>query len=154
MKARSVLGLVAGALLMSTAAPAAAQEACAGLPTGVKLTVLTSDLRNNRGQVAITVYPDDSRRFLARKGKLSRQRVSALRPRGCFWLPGPGVYAVAIYHDANANADFDRNPIGMPVEGFGFSNDPPTRFSLPAYEAVRFRVKPGDNVIQVRMRYP
>lgn len=154
MKARSVLGLAAGAMVFAAAAPSGAQEPCAGRPGAVKLTVAATDLRNTRGEVAVTVYPDDARRFLAKKGKLARLRVPASQAKACFWLPAAGVYAVAIYHDANANADFDRNGIGMPVEGFGFSNDPPTRFSLPAYEAVRFRVKAGDNNIRIRMRYP
>jgi uncharacterized protein (DUF2141 family) len=34
-----------------------------------------------------------------------------------------GAYAVAIYHDLNANDTFDRNWLGIPVEPFGISNN-------------------------------
>jgi uncharacterized protein (DUF2141 family) len=155
MKARSVLAQLGGAFLLALAGPAAAEE-CAGTPSAVKLAVQVVNLRDGKGQVAVTVYPDDPRRFLAKKGKLARVRAPTVRPhtRVCFWLPSPGVYAVAAYHDADGDSDFDRSPLGAPTEGFGFSNDAPTRFSLPAFEDTRVRVKAGDNLIRVRMRYP
>jgi uncharacterized protein (DUF2141 family) len=32
----------------------------------------------------------------------------------------------------------DRNAVGMPIEGYGFSNDAPTKFAAPSFDAVRF----------------
>lgn len=134
-----------------------ADDLCEGGAGGakVKLTVHNVGLRSAAGEVAVTVYPDDPRRFLAHHGKLLRARVPAVLPvtSACFWVQ-PGVYAVAVYHDQNGNHDFDRNAIGMPVEGYGFSNDAPTRFSLPAFDTVRFRVPPTGQTIRVKMRYP
>jgi uncharacterized protein (DUF2141 family) len=92
---------------------------------------------------------------LAPSGKLLRVRVRATAPvtRVCFNLPEPEVYALAVYHDANGNRDFDRNRVGLPVEGFGFSNDAPTRFGLPSFDAARFSARAGDTLLRVRMRY-
>ena len=143
---------------MILAIPAAAQaQDCLGKAGAgaFRLTVEVLGLRSTAGEVAVTVYPDDARRFLAPKGKLLRARVQAATPvtDACFWLPA-GAYAVAIYHDANGNRDFDRNMVGMPAEGFGFSNDAPARFGLPAFEKVRFKFPGRDGEITVRMRYP
>jgi uncharacterized protein (DUF2141 family) len=155
MEVRSAL-FVAGltALLLSATTVAAADE-CAGKDGGTRLSVQVSQLSSEDGEVAVTVYPSDPRRFLAPRGKLLRIRVKATGPvtRVCFNLPGPDVYAVAVYHDANGNHDFDRTRLGMPAEGFGFSNDAPTRFGVPSFDAVRFAVKAGENSLRVKMRY-
>lgn len=135
----------------------ASAESCEGHAGGdaVRLTVDASGLRAAQGEVAVTVYPDDSKRFLAPHGKLLRARVAATLPvtQACFWLP-PGFYAVAVYHDQNGDHAFNRDALGRPVEGFGFSNDAPTRFSVPAFKAARFQLPAGGETIRLHMRYP
>ena len=128
---------------------------CEGRPSAIRLIVNVSQLRSEQGEVAVTVYPSDPRRFLAPRGKLMRARVKANAPttQACFYLPKPDAYAVAIYHDANANRDFDRTPVGMPTEGFAFSNDAPSKFGVPSFDAARFVAKAGDTVLHVKMRY-
>ncbi|WP_293450994.1 DUF2141 domain-containing protein [Phenylobacterium sp.] len=136
-------------------APAVADDGCGGAhaPGDVKLTVQVNGVRPAVGEVAITVYPDDKRRFLARGGKYARQRVKAAASvRACFWVP-PAGYAVAVYHDANGDHNFARTLVGLPDEGFGFSNDPETRVGLPPLSAVRFMVGRNDRSIAVQMRY-
>jgi uncharacterized protein (DUF2141 family) len=137
------------------AAPALADPNCEGPDSATTLAVQVSGMTSARGEMAITVYGADPKKFLAPKGKLLRVRPKAAAPttQACFNLPGPGTYAVAVYHDANANEDFDRSVIGMPTEGFGFSNDAPTKFGLPAFEAVRFTVKAGANQTHIKLRY-
>jgi uncharacterized protein (DUF2141 family) len=156
MKAGTRLRVTAGVAAWALAATSAYAEDCEGRAGGeaVKLTVDTSSLRAAQGEVAVTVYPDDSGRFLVSHGKLLRARVRAVLPvtGACFWLP-PGVYAVAVYHDQNANHDFDRDGLGRPIEGAGFSNNAPARFGLPAFSAVRFRLPAGGRTISLHMRY-
>lgn len=136
-------------------AGAAAAAECEGRPSETMLIVQVNGVRAARGEVAVTIYPDDARRFLAPKGKLLRVRVPAQAPATavCFWLPQPGYYAVAVYHDANADRDLNRSLVGLPTEGFGFSNDAPTPTGLPPFKAVRFRVVPGDSQIRLKLRY-
>lgn len=138
-----------------SAAPALADPNCEGKDSATSLTVQVSGMNVARGEMAITVYPSDPKKFLTARGKLARVRTVTKAPttQACFNLPAPGVYAVAVYHDANADSDFNRTVIGMPAEGFGFSNDAPTRFGLPAFDTVRFSVKPGDNLIRIKLRY-
>lgn len=143
-------------LLVGAAKAQTSPPACAGTDAGVQLTVQVAGIRAAEGQVAITIYPDDPDRFLASGGKLARQRVTAVAPvtEACFNLPAAGYYAIAIYHDANANRDFDRTLLGFPDEGFGFSNDPETTIGLPSFKEVRFSVKAGANAIRIQTRYP
>jgi len=154
MKVRTGLGGAVFAGLLHVATPATAAE-CAGKPSAHQLTVQVTGLSAAQGEVAVTLYPDDVRRFLAPRGKLARLRVKATTPvtRACFWLPQPGVYAIAVYHDANGDEDFNRTATGMPAEGFGFSNDAPTRVGLPSFDKVRFRARGGESSLPVKMRY-
>ncbi len=164
MEARSVLVgamfaafAMAGTVHAQSAARALTDKECAGRKTATRLNVQVGALRSDAGQVVITVYPGDPSRFLAPRGKLERVRVKTSAPmsQACFWLPTPtDAYAVEVYHDANGNKDLDRSPAGMPLEGYGYSNDAPTKFAFPSFDAVRFGVKPGETTIRVKVRYP
>ncbi len=143
--------LLAGALILSSA-PAFA-ETCVGAPSSgvVKLVVEATTLHNKTGEVAFTVYPDDKGRFLSKGGKLARARVSATEPRACFWL-APGYYAIAQYHDENADHKFNRT-LFVPKEGYGFSNDAPATVGLPAFTATRFQLPAAGRTVRMTMRY-
>ena len=153
----AVLVLLAGPTSAddSSAAAATVTADCEGRPSETKLIVHISQLRSERGEVAVTVYPSDPRRFLAPRGKLLRARVKANMPmtQACFYLSKPDAYAVAVYHDANVNRDFDRTTVGMPSEGFAFSNDAPSKVGVPSFDAARFVVRSGDTVLRMKMRY-
>ncbi len=122
----------------------------------VRLNVKVTGVDEARGNVTITVYPDQSDRFLAKGGKLARQRVKAAAPTttACFVLPAAGWYAVAIYHDADDNHDFKRSLVGLPREGYGFSRNPKSLIGLPSLAEVRFEAKDSDNLQTVQLSYP
>lgn len=162
MKVQSPLGpaprrlfallLLLAAVIGATPRPAAAQAACAG-PN--RLIVEVSGMRSDGGDITVTLYPDDEKKFLAKTGKMARVRPKTVTPvtEACFTLPAPGVYAVAVYHDEDGDHDFARNLLGLPMEGFGFSNDAPTPIGLPQFSKVRFRAAPGDTTIKIKLRY-
>lgn len=143
-----------GVLAAATPSLAAADE-CVGKKGPHRISVQITGVRPAQGEVAVTLYADDSRRFLAPKGKLLRARVRAQAPatHACFYVAAPAVYAIAVYHDADGDRDFDRNAMGMPAEGFGFSNDAPTKIGLPSFDKVRFRARAGETPLRVTMRY-
>ena len=157
MKSASTAALIAVTTLLGLATSAAAATAadCEGRATQTKLTVQVTGVRAAKGEMAVTVYPDDAKRFLAKGQKLARVRAVAQAPMtsACFWLPAPGYYAVAVYHDENGNRAFDRTIVGLPAEGFAFSNDPPTPVALPPFKAVRFKAAEGETTIKVKLRY-
>jgi len=157
MKSASIGALIAlsAVLGLATSAAAATADDCEGHESQTKLTVQVTGVRAAKGEMAVTLYPDDAKRFLAPHSKLARVRAVAQAPMttACFWLPAPGFYAVSVYHDENANHDFDRTVLGLPAEGFAFSNDPPTPTALPPFKAVRFKAGDGETRIKVKLRY-
>jgi uncharacterized protein (DUF2141 family) len=153
----AVTGAVVLASLIAT--PALAQSApagCTGTPTDTWVTIIAQGLRNSNGNLAITLYADESRKFLVRHGAMyvGRVKAQAGTTRGCIFVPKPGVYAFALYHDENANDKLDRSGLGLPTEGFGFSNNPATIMSLPSFSSVRINIPKTGLVTRINMKYP
>ncbi|MEA3031584.1 MAG: hypothetical protein QOJ53_780 [Sphingomonadales bacterium] len=144
------------ALALAAAGKAAAQDGCTGPASALRFYVTVEGVRSSQGLIAVTLYADDSRRFLARRGSLYVGRVPARAgaTRVCIHLPGPGTYALAVYHDADANRSLSRNMIGLPREGYGFSNNAPAIFGLPSFSRVRMNVPHTNMGTTIRLRYP
>jgi uncharacterized protein (DUF2141 family) len=150
----SALALAAGPGA-AVPANATAPGACTGPPSDVRLFVDIDQVNSNRGLVAVTLFADDPRRFLKKLGSLYVGRGPARAPvtHLCLFVPRPGVYALAIYHDANANGKFDRSGLGLPNEGYGFSNNASTFFGPPSFSSVRIAIPRSGLHTRIRMKY-
>lgn len=117
--------------LIALVAPVAAHA------TDVQVRVLNT--ASNRGTVRAAICPRQE--FLKPKcpyfGDAPAIRgVTTVRIRG---VP-PGVYAVQVFHDGNNNGEVDRNLLGMPTEGVGFSRDAPIMFGPPSFEDAKVSI--------------
>lgn len=141
----------------SAAQAEAAPADCVGDMSGKGwINVEVTGVRNSNGLLAITIYADDSSRFLAKKGSLDVVRVPAKAgtTRACVKLPGNGVYALAVYHDEDSSRKINRSGLGMPTEGFGFSNNPATFASIPAFRSVRLNIPKNGLTTRISLKYP
>lgn len=70
-------------------------------------------------------------------------------------FPGtaPRAYAVAVIHDEDDNGQMNKGFLGIPTEGFGFSNDAPTFMGPPSYKSCEFQKHPGLYAIDMKMKY-
>ena len=151
--------VVALAAAATGAAPARAEAApagCTGTPSATWIEVATEGVANSNGLIAITLYADNSRKFLVKHGSLYVGRVPARAgtTTGCIFIPAPGVYAIAIYHDENSSQTFDRTGLGLPAEGYGFSNNPSTLAGLPSFRSVRLAIPRSGLMTRIRIKYP
>ncbi len=62
-----------------------------------------------------------------------------------------GPLALSLYHDANANGQLDMNPMGIPTEPYGFSNNVMGNYGPPTFEQALLTPAAGAP-IKVRMR--
>ena len=155
--ALAMLSLGSAAATPLAAQPGAEPPAgCTGPASSTWLNVVVEGVRSSNGLVAITLYADNPSKFLVRKGSLYVGRVDARAgtTRGCIFLPKPGVYAVAIYHDEDGDKSFDRTGLGLPAEGFGFSNNAATLAGLPQFKSVRLNVPKPGLTSRITLRYP
>ncbi len=144
-------------LCTMAATPAFATPPCLGPHSNVWIYVNVDDVRNAQGQIATTVYADDPDRFLVKNGSLYVVRTPAVAgtTKFCVFVPSTGVYAIAVYHDEDNSGTINRSGVlGVPTEGFGFSNNPPTLASLPVFRSVRLAVPRPNLATTIHLKYP
>lgn len=146
----------AAAQPLAAEGPLAPPPGCTGPASDTWLNVVVENVRNSNGVIAITLYADNPSKFLVKRGSLyvGRVEANAGTTRGCIFVPKPGVYALALYHDENRDGRFDRTGIGLPAEGYGFSNNPATLAGLPQFRSVRLGVAKTGLTTRVSMKYP
>jgi len=122
-----------------------AMESCG--PSSLQVRIAVENVRNSDGLVTAVLYGDNPRNFLKKGRRVGRVRVAAKQGpmRLCLAAPAPGKYAVALFHDENANKRLDQGFLGIPTEGYGFSNNPGIWFGPPDLADALFSV--GDRPI-------
>ncbi|MEO5337197.1 MAG: DUF2141 domain-containing protein [Magnetospirillum sp. WYHS-4] len=127
----------------------------AGLPaTAADLRVRIVDLRSTEGEVHIALY-DSAARFPKPDG-LKEDTVLKADGGGVtavFRDLSPGVYAAATYHDENGNGQFDQGMLGLPLEGYAFSNDVQPILAAPDFRSASVPLPEQGTEIVIRMRY-
>lgn len=139
-------------LLMPLLLAVAAPLPVAPVPVMGVLTVQVGNVRAARGHVRIDVCPQAQ--FLKANCPWSGAApavvgITAVTVRD---LP-PGRYAVQAYLDENDNHDVDRNFLGLPKEGVGFSNDARVVFSPPKFADAVFAFSGDAQTIRLKLRY-
>jgi uncharacterized protein (DUF2141 family) len=140
---------------LASAAPAAGDvtRRCDQIPSSMLVQV--HGVRSGSGMLVAVLYGDKPELFLKKGARVARERAPA-RPGSvalCLEAPGPGSYAVAVYHDENDNRRFDRAWTGLPTEGFGVSNNPRPVLRPPTYGESAIQVGPGHRIVNIDLRY-
>lgn len=114
------------------------------------LTIRVTDIRKPDGAIYLSVF--DSPESYADDAALhaSRSRVDGESMQITLHDLPPGQYAVRLFHDTNHNGELDRNMLGIPREGYGFSNDAGAR-GPASFDDAAIGVE-DDEVIVVRLR--
>ena len=124
----------------------------AGTPVATFQVHITG-VRNDRG-VIYACLTRDAEHFLhcnGDKAALTQAVPGSARDIEFRGVP-PGRYALAIFHDQNANRKLDTF-MGIPKEGFGFSRNPGIGFGAPSFDKVSIELAPGLARTSVRMQY-
>ena len=122
----------------------------------ITFTLEVSNLRNEDGSVLVSVFRDqkgfeagtpvESIR-IPKRGKLKNGVLTSE-----ISLPA-GTYGLALVDDENDNGDMDYNWLGMPKEGFGFSDYYLSGLSRPVFSDFSFELNEGKDVVETKFRY-
>lgn len=144
---------------MHAATPSSLAIACllcgglgAPLAQAADLDITVTDVRVHQGSLRIAVV--DSAAGWSDGGTPVAGTVrKAQGGEDKFHFPGlaPGRYAVMVMHDQNDNGKLDSNFMGMPIEGYGFSNNPAV-MRKPTFEEAHFELGATGRAITVRLR--
>lgn len=100
------------------------------------LTIEINGLKNNEGQVLLELNNEKGEKISG-----AFQNIMYGKSIIVFKNQKPGKYAFKYFHDKNKNEKLDTNWLGIPKEGFGFSNNAEGTFGPPAFEKTIFEVK-------------
>ena len=117
-----------------------------------ELAVEITDLRSTDGALMVAVV-DSAAGWDDNSKAVARQKLAPSGERMTLRFPdlAPGSYAVLVMHDENGNGKLDANFLGMPVEGYGFSNNPKV-MRKPNYDEARFDLGAANATITVQLR--
>lgn len=121
--------------LAGVAASAPAQSPC----PGIHVKIL--DIRNSSGAVACALFESSTgfpTEFLNSATRIMVIRIRESQARCDFLDIAPGSYALAVIHDENLNGKLDVNWLGLPSEGYGFSNGARAVLGAPSFSAASF----------------
>jgi len=111
--------------LVLVAGPAAAMQPA-------RLTVVVDNVRSEAGVVHVAIWnqPDG---FPRNDSKIVDTKIQPANGQSLVVFENlpPGRYAIAAFHDENGNGKFDRDLVGLPAEGLGFSNGAWIKLSGP-----------------------
>lgn len=64
-----------------------------------------------------------------------------------------GRYAAIVFHDENGDGKFNTNWIGLPKEGYGFSNDVSISWRPPNFDEAAFNFEGATQRVTIHIRY-
>jgi len=117
-----------------------------------RLVVTITGLKPLKGDLYISLH-DRPEYFQIADSAFKKTKISVNAENETVYFDNvpEGRYAMAIYHDENQNGTMDANEIGVPREGYGFSNNPKTP-GRPKFEQAAFELSRNDTM-EVKMVY-
>jgi uncharacterized protein (DUF2141 family) len=118
------------------------------------LTVTIDGIRNGKGDIRISVYTSPAE-WPDHPSGAHDQVLPAKAGRVVFTfdLP-PGTYAVNGFHDEIGDGKFKTSLIGLPEEGYLFSNNVRPVLSAPSFKSASFKLPAEGASISISVQYP
>ena len=118
--------------------------------------VTITGIKSQKGQMVVGVFTDDLS-FRKEHGILKTMVPKTNLSDGTMTFSlslEPGLYGLSVLDDENCDGKMDYGMLGMPKEGFGFSDYYHTGLKKPKFDSFKFTVDNGQvKKITVKMRY-
>lgn len=101
------------------------------------LTIIVKNTADNQGTVRAALYKTPKEFPMGKVFKIVEGKIKDNRSVMTFDNLPEGEYAVAILHDRNDNKKMDYNFLGIPTEGYGFSNNIKAVLSASSFEQAK-----------------
>lgn len=138
-------------LVFATLSPIVAQS-----PSCPGIHVKVLNIRNSTGTVDCALF-DSAQGFpihvLHSASSVMVIKVRHTEARCDFEDIPAGTYALAVIHDENTNGILDLNWLGIPTEGYGFSNDVKALLGPPSFDAASFHYAGGTLDMTISLKY-
>ena len=145
MKTNFGFKLLTGILVAASAAGANAQH--------TQITV--SGIRSDKGQVIVSLFKDEASYEDEKPFKKIPFDKKAIKNGTLVvnYKLDPGTYGITLLDDENKNGEMEKNVIGIPKEGFGFSNFFMEKKKKPAFSDFKTNIKGEGDKVQIKVKY-
>jgi uncharacterized protein (DUF2141 family) len=127
-----------------------AQSSC----PGIQVKIL--DIRNSTGAVACALFEAPEgfpTKYMHSATHIMMIKVRDRQARCDFLDIPPGTYALAVIHDENMDGKLNTNGVGIPAEGYGFSNDAIALMGAPSFNAASFPYDGQNLALTISLNY-
>lgn len=141
---------LAALVFASLPVPAFAQASC----PGIHVKIL--NIRNNTGTVACALFESAEGfpiEFLRSATNVMIIKIRHTQARCDFEDIPPGTYAMAVIHDETMDGKLATNWLGIPTEGYGFSNDARALLGAPSFAAASFSYDGQNLALTMSLHY-
>ena len=127
-----------------------AQPSAAQTPKTGKLIVKIAGIHNAEGNIRVAVRTDETTIAAAQIATIDPKTLTA---EAVFENLPEGDYGVAVIHDENKNEKLNFTDFGMPLEGYGHSNNPAKRQGAPDFAETKFIFAAPATTITINLIY-
>lgn len=118
-----------------------------------KVIITFTNVEVGKGLLRSALYGKE--KFLKRDGELydSKYPTTSSTMEVTYDNIPYGTYAIAAYQDKDEDAHLSKNWIGMPAEAYGFSKPLKSKWRVPEFEEIAFKLDSPEKRFEVRLDY-
>jgi uncharacterized protein (DUF2141 family) len=119
-----------------------------------QLTIRVTDLRNHNGQLIFGIFTSADG-FPTNSHKAVNWQIKTIDADSVVFtamLP-PGQYGASVLHDENKNGKLDTNILGIPVEGYGETNNPKPKTRAATFQESLFTLPAEGATLTISIQY-
>ncbi|MBV8660409.1 MAG: DUF2141 domain-containing protein [Burkholderiales bacterium] len=124
--------------------------AMTSLAHAADLTIDIGGLKNAKGRVLVAAY-SRAEDFLKRPVGTAAVDARPGKVRAVIANLPAGDYALSAFQDENGSGELATNPVGMPIEPYGFGNDAVGQFGPPSFEQSRVHLSAAGNTVTINL---
>ncbi|WKL49929.1 DUF2141 domain-containing protein [Flavobacterium pectinovorum] len=127
---------------------------CLSSSYGQNTQIRVSEIRSGKGQIILNVFKNNED---YEEEKVSKKLVFEKKIENGSMIINctldPGTYGITLIDDENKSGELNKNMLGIPKEGFGFSDFFMEKMKKPAFDDFKVNVKNQNNKISIRVKY-
>ena len=118
-----------------------------------KLVVAIDGIKEAKGEMIIAIFNNETdflkKEYLNQSIKIDIDGNA----KAVFENLPKGNYSISVIHDKNSNGKLDKNFFGIPIEGFGFSNNKMGKFGPPSFEECNIQLEGGQTEVSIKLKH-
>jgi uncharacterized protein (DUF2141 family) len=119
-----------------------------------KIVITINNCKSDKGKIYIALY-NSKENFMKVSKSIAKEVINIKAGKATIEFANLpyGTYAFSYYHDENDNKKMDANFLGIPTEGYGFSNNATGTFGPPSFSASSFSLNSAVYNAAVKVKY-